>query len=86
MAVGTDAISWYSNPDTWKGLGAFAGGLGSITGGIMNYQLGKDALDWQKKTYNTQYNDYITNREKNKQAVANAFGTPQLGTYSVPTI
>ena len=76
MALGLDNLSWGD-------LGSMAQGLGSIGGGIMQYKMGKDALDFQKNTYNTQYNDFLNQRKKNNDAVSNAFG---LGSYSAPMI
>jgi len=76
MALGLDNLSWGD-------VGSMAQGLGSIGGGIMQYKMGKDALDFSKNQFNTQYNDFLNQRKKNNDAVQSAFG---LGTYSAPMV
>jgi hypothetical protein len=76
MAFGIDDLSWGD-------VGSMAQGLGSIGGGIMQYKIGKDTLDFQKNQFNTQYNDFLNQRKKNNDAVQSAFG---LGTYSAPMV
>lgn len=73
---------WLKNSDNLSALGSTLGGLGSIAGGFMQYKAGKDALDFQKNMYTTQYNDYMAQRKKNEEAMASVFGGGGLGSYS----
>ncbi len=98
MAYGLDTLSnlgsyawdglsstgkWLTDGDHLKGLGAVGSAGGNIYGGIVSSDLAKQNLDFQKSSYNQQYNDYQRDKKKNSETYSKVFGgnTGTLGSY-----
>ena len=80
--------SWLSDlfttADGLKGLGSFAGGLGSIYGGIQQANAMKDMNNFTMNAYNDQLAYTKDNDKRRQDAVTNGYGSG-LGSYSTPT-